>query len=213
MWMLNRKSSLRGAFEATVLVHLDALYGTALRLTRDVREAEDLVQDTMLAAFRHFDRFIPGSNGRAWVYKILHNTFIDKYRRSKRERAARELMIDEDLPNLMSEEATRTAASPDELLSQPLLSDDVKRALEALPYEYRMAVVLCDLEEFAYKEIADILDCPVGTVMSRLHRGRRLLQKALRGYAQSEGIVKGGADTSEGERLAEVIPFPMGKSS
>ena len=207
--MLSRKSSARSVFESTVLVHLDALYGTALRLTRDPREAEDLVQDTMLAAFRHFDRFLPGSNARAWLYKILHNTFIDKYRRSKRERAARELMIDDDLPNLMSEEASRTATSPDELLTQPLLSDDVKRALEALPYEYRMAVVLCDLEEFAYKEIADILDCPVGTVMSRLHRGRRLLQKALHGYAVNAGIVKEPRDTRP---LADVIPFPVSKN-
>lgn len=211
MWMLSRKSPTRDVFESTVLVHLDALYGTSLRLTRDVREAEDLVQDTMLAAFRHFDRFLPGSNARAWLYKILHNTFIDKYRRSKRERLARELMIEDDLPNLMSEEATRTATSPHDLLSQPLLSDDVKAALEALPYDYRMAVVLCDLEEFAYKEIADILECPVGTVMSRLHRGRRLLQKSLRGYAQNEGIVKGPA--KESEQLADVIPFPIGKSS
>ncbi len=209
MWMLNRKSSARGVFESTVLVHLDALYGTALRLTRDIREAEDLVQDTMLAAFRHFDRFLPGSNARAWLYKILHNTFIDKYRRSKRERVARELMIDDDLPNLMSEDASRTATSPDELLTQPLLSDDVKRALEALPYEYRMAVVLCDLEEFAYKEIADILDCPVGTVMSRLHRGRRLLQKALHHYAVEAGIVK----ESAAQPLADIIPFPVSKSS
>lgn len=210
MWMLNRKSNARSAFESTVLVHIDALYGTALRLTRDVREAEDLVQDTMLSAFRHFDRFLPGSNARAWLYKILHNTFIDKYRRSKRERLARDLMIDDDLPNLMSEDATRTATSPDDLLSQPLLSDDVKRALEALPYEYRMAVVLCDLEEFAYKEIADILDCPVGTVMSRLHRGRRLLQKALLGYAVGEGIVKSSDDAS---KLADVIQFPVSKTS
>ncbi len=209
MWMLNRKSSARGVFESTLLVHLDALYGTALRLTRDIREAEDLVQDTMLAAFRHFDRFLPGSNARAWLYKILHNTFIDKYRRSKRERVARELMIDDDLPNLMSEDASRTATSPDELLTQPLLSDDVKRALEALPYEYRMAVVLCDLEEFAYKEIADILDCPVGTVMSRLHRGRRLLQKALHHYAVEAGIVK----ESAAQPLADIIPFPVSQSS
>lgn len=210
MWMLNRKSNARSAFESTVLVHIDALYGTALRLTRDVREAEDLVQDTMLSAFRHFDRFLPGSNARAWLYKILHNTFIDKYRRSKRERLARDLMIDDDLPNLMSEDATRTATSPDDLLAQPLLSDDVKRALEALPYEYRMAVVLCDLEEFAYKEIADILDCPVGTVMSRLHRGRRLLQKALLGYAVGEGIVKSSDDAA---KLADVIQFPVSKTS
>lgn len=210
MWMLNRKSNARSAFESTVLVHIDALYGTALRLTRDVREAEDLVQDTMLSAFRHFERFLPGSNARAWLYKILHNTFIDKYRRSKRERLARDLMIDDDLPNLMSEDATRTATSPDDLLAQPLLSDDVKRALEALPYEYRMAVVLCDLEEFAYKEIADILDCPVGTVMSRLHRGRRLLQKALLGYAVGEGIVKSSDDAA---KLADVIQFPVSKTS
>lgn len=200
--MLGRKNPLREQFEAAALCHLDSLYGTALRLTRDAREAEDLVQDTMLSAFRHFDRFIPGSNARAWLYKILNNTFIDRYRRGKRERLARELMVDDELPSMMSEDSSKSATSPDDLLSQPLLSDDVKRALEDLPHDYRMAVMLCDLEEFSYKEIAEILDCPVGTVMSRLHRGRRILQRSLRGYAEREGIVKG----------ADVIPFPSVKA-
>jgi RNA polymerase sigma-70 factor (ECF subfamily) len=190
----------RKEFEALALVHLDSLYATGMRMTRDARDSEDLVQDTLLSAYRFFHRFEPGTNCKAWLYKILTNTFINKYRKRVREREVQDLIEGDDLPSLMSEEVAAASRDPEGALVRGIMSDDVRRALDAVPYDYRLAVVLCDLEEFSYKEIADIMDCPVGTVMSRLHRGRRLLQKALREYAVKEGIVK-----------AEVIPFPGGK--
>jgi RNA polymerase sigma-70 factor (ECF subfamily) len=188
----------RDGFEAQAMGHLDSLYATGLRMTRDPREAEDLVQDTMLTAYRFFHRFEPGTNCKAWLFKILTNTFINKYRKKVREREVRDVIDQEEMPSLMSEDVAVASRDPEGLLVGNLLSDDVKRALEAVPYDYRMAVVLCDLQDFSYKEIADIMDCPVGTVMSRLHRGRRLLQKALRDYAVRQGIVKAG----------DVIEFP-----
>src|SRR5579859_1107202 len=169
-----------GSFERVALPHLDSLYATGLRMTRDPREAEDLVQDTLLAAYRFFDRFEPGTNCKAWLFKILTNTFINKYRKRVREREVRELAQAEDSPSLMSEDMAIASRDPEGKLVGALLSDDVKHALEQVPYDYRIAVVLCDLEDFSYKEIAEIVDCPVGTVMSRLHRGRRALQKLLR---------------------------------
>jgi RNA polymerase sigma-70 factor (ECF subfamily) len=190
-------------FENEALVHLDALYGAAMRYTRDARDAEDLVQDTVLAAYRFFDRFEAGSNCKAWLFKILTNTFINKYRRKVREREIHDRLVDDEAPSLISEESRAVARDPERFLSHGLLSDDVRRALDAVPSDYRMAVVLCDLEEFSYKEIAEIMDCPVGTVMSRLHRGRRLLQRALYVYAVQEGIVKG-----ELGELDNVVPFP-----
>jgi RNA polymerase sigma-70 factor (ECF subfamily) len=200
----------RAAFEEQALVHLDSLYATGLRMTRDPRDAEDLVQDTMLAAYRFFDRFEQGTNCRAWLFKILTNTFINKYRKKVREREVRDVLDQEETPSLMSEDVAEASRNPESTMLSSLLSDDVKKALDSIPYDYRIAVVLCDLEDFSYKEIADIVDCPVGTVMSRLHRGRRLLQKALRGYAVREGIVK--ADPSDADDHAavgaEVIAFP-----
>jgi RNA polymerase sigma-70 factor (ECF subfamily) len=200
--MLGRTQAQRDSFEQAALVHLDALYGTGLRMTRDPRDAEDLVQDTMLAAYRFFNKFEPGTNCKAWLFKILTNTFINKYRKRVREREVREIIDQDETPSLMSEDVAEASRDPERLMVGALLSDDVKKALDSIPYDYRLAVVLCDLEEFSYKEIADIMDCPVGTVMSRLHRGRRLLQKQLRDYAIREGIVKG-----------EVIPFPSSAKS
>jgi RNA polymerase sigma-70 factor (ECF subfamily) len=196
--MLSQALKSRAQFESLALVHLDSLYATGLRMTRDPRDSEDLVQDTMLAAYRFFDKFEPGTNCRAWLFKILTNTFINKYRKRVREREVKDVIDQEETPSLMSEDVAAASRDPEGTMLQSLLSDDVKRALDAVPYDYRMAVVLCDLEEFTYKEIADIMDCPVGTVMSRLHRGRRILQKALTEYAVREGIVK----------AADVIPFP-----
>ncbi len=200
--MLGRTQRVqRESFESVALVHLDSLYGTALRMTRDPRDAEDLVQDCVLSAFRFYDKFEPGTNIKAWLFKILTNTFINKYRKRVREREVRDVIDREETPSLMSEDVAAASKDPEGKLVSSLLSDDVKKALDSVPHDYRMAVVLCDLEDFSYKEIADIMDCPVGTVMSRLHRGRRILQKALREYAVREGIVKVG----------DVIDFPTKK--
>ncbi len=192
----------RSDFESLALGHIDSLYATGLRMTRNPGDSEDLVQDTLLSAFRFFDKFEPGTNIKAWLFKILTNTFINKYRKRVREREVRDLIDLDETPSLMSEDVAEKSRDPETAILGALLSDDVKRALDAVPYDYRLAVVLCDLEEFSYKEIAEIMDCPVGTVMSRLHRGRRLLQKTLRDYAVEQGIVK----------AADVIPFPISQN-
>ena len=168
----------RNEFEALAVKHLDGLYAAALRLTKNQRDAEDLVQDTYLRAFRFFDRFERGTNIKAWLFKILTNTFINRYRRSVKERS----LVD----------------GPEQHFIDRLLSDDVLEALDAVPIDFRMAVILADLQDFSYREIADILDVPVGTVMSRLFRGRRLLQKSLAGYAVEAGVLPPGPT---GERI------------
>jgi RNA polymerase sigma-70 factor (ECF subfamily) len=183
----------REEFEELVLPHLDPLYSAAMRLTRNERDAEDLVQDTCMRAYRFFDKFERGTNIKAWLFKILTNTFINRYRRRVKERslvegADRASVQDE----FVSREAADFAANPEQYFFDRLLSDDVLRAIDALPVDFRLVVILADLQEFSYREIADILDVPVGTVMSRLFRGRKLLQKSLRGYAEGAGVLPPG---------------------
>lgn len=170
----------RREFEELALPHLDALYGTALRLTRNEKDAEDLVQDAMLKAFRFFHRFERGTNAKAWMFKILMNTFANKYRKRQRERE----ILDE-----VEAEANSTDADPESAIIGKLVSDHVREALESVPEEFRLAVILADLEDFSYREIGDIMDCPIGTVMSRIYRGRRMLQRKLRDYAREQGLV------------------------
>jgi RNA polymerase sigma-70 factor, ECF subfamily len=180
---------IRGEFEGLALKHLDPLYSAALRLTKNERDAEDLIQDTFLRAYRFFDKFERGTNIKAWLFKILTNTFINRYRRSVKERNIVEgSERDAVHEKFISREATEYAANPEQYFFDRLLSDDVLRAVDELPIDFRMVVILADLQEFSYKEIAEILDVPVGTVMSRLYRGRRLLQKALAGYAMVSGL-------------------------
>src|SRR5262249_14807641 len=147
----------------------------------------------------------PGTNCKAWLLKILHNAFVNKYRRRVREREISTVMEhDEQGAALLSQAAADAARDPERTVLEGMLSDDVKRALDAVPEDFRLAVVLCDLEELSYKEIADIMECPVGTVMSRLHRGRRLLQVQLRTYAATQGI---GEATAAEAPVANVIPL------
>ena len=179
-------------FEALALAHLDSLYASALRLTKNERDAEDLVQDTCMRAYRFFDKFERGTNIKAWLFRILTHTFINRYRRKVKERSATEGPEQEAVQALFfSQEATDQASNPERFLFDRLLSDDVLRAIDSLPIDFRMVVILADLQEFSYKEIADILACPVGTVMSRLFRGRKLLQKMLRDYAAGLGVISG----------------------
>ena len=193
--MTHRRSTARVRFEETALCHLDALYGAALRLTHNARDAEDLVQDTVLRAYQSFEQFSGEQRCKAWLFKILTNTFINRYRRRVLERSVAETMALEGSPVILSTETMRSARDPEEVLHSSLLSRNVHQALKALPEDFRLAVMLCDVEEFSYREIADIMECPVGTVMSRLSRGRRLLQETLREHAEREGIVrKTGAD-------------------
>src|SRR2546428_12345069 len=182
----------RREFEHLSLEHLDALYSAALRLTKNERDAEDLVQDAFLRAFRFFDKFERGTNMKAWLFKILTNTFINRYRRRVKERtvvegAARE----QSSEKFVVRETAESAVNPEQYFFDTLLSDDVLRSIDGLPIDFRLGVMLADLQEFSYKEIAEILDCPVGTVMSRLYRGRKLLQKNLMAYAVESGVVHG----------------------
>jgi RNA polymerase sigma-70 factor (ECF subfamily) len=191
LFELNRSDDARREFEQLALQHLDPLYSAALRLTKNDRDAEDLVQDTVLRAYRFFDKFERGTNLKAWLFKILTNTFINSYRRKAKERSVvdgteRETVQD----RFMSRDATDFAQNPEQFLFDRLLSDDVLRAIDELPIDFRMTVILADLQEFSYKEIAEVLDCPVGTVMSRLYRGRKLLQKSLQHHAKDMGILK-----------------------
>ena len=182
----------RVEFERQALVHTDALFGAAYRLTRNARDAEDLVQDSLLRAYRFWDSFEQDSNCKAWLLRIVTNTFINEYQRKKRSREVLDAAsAEQDTTDgvLMHAEAT-DRQSPERTLLDRSVSDDVQRALEALPEDFRTAVVLCDVQGLSYKEIADIMGTPVGTVMSRLFRGRKLLAAALREFAVSEGYVK-----------------------
>jgi RNA polymerase sigma-70 factor (ECF subfamily) len=181
-------------FTTEAIAHMDALYGVACRLTRNPTEAEDLVQDALVKAMRARDQFREGTNLKAWLFRILTNTFINKYRRGGLER---NLFDGPDADPLadgwVSANTMRQLRDPEQVALLPIVEGEVRRALESLPTEFRLAVILCDVEEFSYEEIAHIMGCPIGTVMSRLHRGRKLLQRELYNHAVSMGIVKESA--------------------
>lgn len=178
-------------FEETALIYLDELYATALRYTKNEKDAEDLVQETFLKAFTNFHRFEEGTNCRAWLFTILTNTFINRFRRKKKER---EILNADDLrpirQNFHNVEAAEFYNDPERGALNRTFSSGVKEALESLPEEFRMVVILADLNDFSYKEIAHILECPVGTVMSRLFRGRKLMRKQLVEIAYERGIIR-----------------------
>jgi RNA polymerase sigma-70 factor, ECF subfamily len=171
---------------------MDGLYSAALRMTRNPADAEDLVQETYLKAYRAFHTFQAGTNLKAWLYRILTNTYINAYRSKKRRPDESDLDEVEDLYLYRRlgglEGATAGRSAEEELLDQ-LTDSEVKDALEALPEQFRMAVLLADVEGFAYKEIAEILDIPIGTVMSRLHRGRKAMQKQLYEFGRARNLV------------------------
>ncbi len=191
MTMFNQKNLSLDAFENLLEGQLDGLYSVALRYTRDAAHAEDLVHDTAVRALRFRDRFEAGSNFKAWIYTILTNTFIHRYRRQKREREILEGATRGDVERQMRSESARDLAlAPEQSYLQKQLSDDVIRALQDLPEDFRQVVIMCDIEGQSYKTIADMLACPVGTVMSRLYRARRLLERKLAGLATERGILK-----------------------
>jgi RNA polymerase sigma-70 factor (ECF subfamily) len=180
------------SFAEEALGHMDAMYGVACRLTRNPTEAEDLVQDALVKAMRARDQFHTGTNLKAWMFRILTNTFINKYRRGGLEKSVLEGPDADPLADgWVSASTMRQLRDPEQIALRPIIEGEVKKALDALPAEFKLAVVLCDVEEFSYEEIADIMQCPIGTVMSRLHRGRKLLQKSLYSHALAMGIVKG----------------------
>ncbi|GJQ22519.1 hypothetical protein BIY37_11170 [Candidatus Brocadia sapporoensis] len=186
----------RREFEENAMVHLDSLYNMALRLVFIKEEAEDLVQETYLKAYRFFDTFQKGTNIKAWLFKILRNTFINKYR--KTVNMPNEVFF-EDIEsvniNPSYEQEAKSGESVDTLEKKyndlgSLLDDEVKNALDSLPVEYREAILLSDVEELSYKDISEITNVPIGTVKSRLNRARGLLQKSLLIYAKDKGFIK-----------------------
>lgn len=181
----------RAEFEREALPHLDRMYGAALRLTRSESDAEDLVQDALLKAYRFYDRFEAGTNLKAWLLKILTNTFINRYRRTVRERKVFDGVVAKPVgEGVMSRAAMRGLTNPIEDAQRRILAREIQSAIDELPEDYRLMILLADVEELSYKEIAEALGCPIGTVMSRLHRARKTLQKKLISQAVQMGIIE-----------------------
>jgi RNA polymerase sigma-70 factor (ECF subfamily) len=182
----------RELFERDAMEHLDALYRTALRMTRNRQDAEDLVQETYLRAYRAFEQFTPGTNLRAWLFRILTNAYINRYRKATSQPAVSSLDDTEEFS--LYRQLGQTGEPSDSVEAEVLdriASEDVKRAIEDLPAPYRLAVLLADVEGLSYNEMAEAMNVKKGTVMSRLFRGRKLLQKALWDQAREAGIVHG----------------------
>jgi RNA polymerase sigma-70 factor, ECF subfamily len=179
-------------FRDEALPLLDSLYGAALRMTRNQADAEDLVQEAMLRAYRAFHTFEPGTNLKAWLFRILTNAYINIYR--KRQREPQKVSSDEveefDLYQELKDHDTQFEETPENIVLNGLVDSEILEAIDDLPEQFRLAVVLSDVEGFSYAEMAEIMDVPMGTVMSRLHRGRKALQKRLWDVAREKGIVK-----------------------
>ena len=174
-------------FEQEALPYLDGMFGAAMRLTRNPADAEDLLQETFLRAFSAYDSFEPGTNLKAWLYRILMNTYISSYRKAKR--SPQTVPAEEGEFSLYRQVIEDGGRTPEAEVLEKIPDEEVKIALEELPEQFRVAVLLADVEGFSYKEIADITETSIGTVMSRLHRGRKALQKALWEYARTRGLV------------------------
>jgi len=185
------ESERRKEFEDDALVHLDLLYNTAVQMTRNVADAQDLVQETFVKAYRFFDKFKRGTNCKAWLFKIMKNNFINTFRKRAKEPAK----VDFEEVQAVLEAKPQPEPLPDsgpdiEQAFEELVEDDVKAALDQLPFEFRMVTILSDVQGLSYQEIADIMECPIGTVRSRLSRARRFLQGKLYDFARKRGIVK-----------------------
>ena len=182
----------RKRFEADALQYMNQLYSAALRYTKNPSDAQDLVQDTFAKAYVSFHQFEPGTNLKAWLYRILTTTFINTYRKDQR----RPQLSDQELEDWQIADASSHTSdqgkSAEDVVLENLPDSDIKRALAEIPEEFRIAVYLADVEGFSYKEIAEIVGVPTGTVMSRLHRGRKQLREKLTDYARELGYVKGG---------------------
>lgn len=174
--------NLKKEFEDIALQHMDAIYNAALRMSKDRSEAEDLVQDTYLRAYRFFDRFQQGTSIKAWLFKILRNTFINNFK--KRARTPEHVDFDQ---LRLTENEPACSNNPEEEILYKIFGDEVRRAIDALPEEFRSVIYLSDVEGFSYKETAEMVNRPIGTVMSRLHRGRKILRNNLFEHAREMG--------------------------
>jgi RNA polymerase sigma-70 factor (ECF subfamily) len=199
MGLSNSKATQRlHEFDSLFREHLNGLYALALRMTRNALDAEDLVQETALKAYRYFHRFDAGTNFRAWIFRILTNNFINEYRKHKKSPAQTEI---DSVSYKLDQSGSGFWDQLDDRNSQydykDVFDDEINASLEKLPDEYKMVVLLCDVEGFSYKEISEIIGHPIGTVMSRLHRGRKLLQRSLLKYAKDKGYRQGFTETDE----------------
>ena len=185
-------------FDSQVMPYVDSLYNTAYRMTRSAEDAEDLVQETFFKAYKYYDKFEEGTNLKAWLFKILKNTFINNYRKKKLTPHKIDFSeIEESYERVIQKNAPDLIKDPESEIFQDMMDEDVKRALDSLPHDYKMVVLLADIEGFSYKEIAEILDCPVGTVMSRLYRGRKMLERTLLEYARKYGYIRSGEEPAK----------------
>ena len=201
------RSTEHASFQETAMPHADALYGAAMRMTRDPAQAEDLVQETLLRAYRFWHKFQQGTNVKAWLFRIQTNLFINRYRKQKNERAVFDSRpVDDLLYRVASEEQAYIPPETREEFLKEVVGDEVLHALDQLPFEFRMTILLADMHDLSYKEIADVLDCPVGTVMSRLHRARKLLQAQLFAYAVDRGVIRMPGGESD-ENVADLESF------
>jgi RNA polymerase sigma-70 factor (ECF subfamily) len=177
-------------FEAEALPHMDVLYNFALRTTGNEDDARDLLQETYLKAYRFWDKYEKGTNIRAWLFRIMKNSYINRYRKETKEPDKVDYADIENFYNAIRAESTDSNDLQEHLYGN-LLGDEVTKALQSLPDDFRTVVILSDIEGLTYEEIAEFVDCPIGTVRSRLHRGRKLLQEKLYDYARQQGMIKG----------------------
>jgi RNA polymerase sigma-70 factor (ECF subfamily) len=207
-WLGVKRDPMRQEFDAEVLPNLDVLFANALRLTHSHADAEDLVQETVLRAFRFFERFEHGTNVKAWLLRIQYNTFVNRYRRSTKEREIKDTMTREPSgEDVVSRQALRALTDPSGTMLRPLIARELESALASLPEDHRMVVVLADIEELSYKEIAEVLGCPIGTVMSRLHRARRTLRGRLLEYAPNEAAPSSEGDAAPSESAVSLEEY------
>ncbi len=186
--IVSSTKGLHKEFEQEAIPHMDILYNYALRMTGNVDDARDLLQETFLKAYRFWDKYEKGTNVRAWLFRIMKNTYINLYRKAVKEPDTVDYNDIQNFYNIIRENSA-DANDLQEKLFGHMLDDDVTKALESLPEEFRTVVILCDIEGLTYEEIAEFVECPVGTVRSRLHRGRKLLYAKLFEYAKKRGFV------------------------
>lgn len=197
--LLSRKNRERDAFEREAMVHMDALHGYAMHLSRNASDAEDLVQETYIKALKNWHRYQQGTNCRAWLFRIMTNTFYNLQRSRKRRRGVEADALPDIEMQVAEHHDDRGIYRPlEQQVLDRVVSKEVLAAIDSLPDDFRTVLLLADLQDFSYKEIAEVVDCPVGTVMSRLYRARRAMQRKLIDHAINEGIVRAPETDKDG---------------